>query len=292
MKISPGIRYMLLSTLFLAFMNLCVKQLSHIPPYEILFFRALISGVICLGMLWRLKVNPLGNNKKLLVMRGFAGIGSLLLYFTTLQHIPLASAVTIQYLAPIFTAMMAVFVLNEKMHWKQWAYFLVSFAGVVFMKGTDARVPMLYLLIGIGSALFTSAAFNVVRKLNQTEHPLVIILYFPLIAMPLMLPFTIYYWVQPQNWDWLVILLMGLFTQAGQVYLTKAIQAEELSKITYLNYLGIIYALGLGFIFFGEVFHLGSLFGMALVLCGVLLNLNYKRNLDRKKLFAARNPKL
>ncbi len=279
---------MLLSTLFLAFMNLCVKFLSHIPPYEILFFRALISGVICLGMLKRLGVSPWGNNKWLLVARGFAGIGSLLLYFTTLQHIPLASAVTIQYLAPIFTAMMAVFILNEKMHWKQWAYFLVSFAGVVFLKGTDERVPMLYLLIGIGSALFTSAAFNVVRKLNQTEHPLVIILYFPLIAMPLMLPFTIYNWVQPQHWDWLIILLMGLFTQAGQVYLTKAIQAEELSKITYLNYLGIIYALALGFVFFGEVFHLGSLLGMALVLCGVLLNLNYKRNLDRKQLIASR----
>jgi drug/metabolite transporter (DMT)-like permease len=288
MKLSPGIRYMLLSTIFLACMNLCVKQLAHIPPYEILLFRAIISGVLCLGVLWRLKINPLGNRRWLLVARGIAGVGSLLLYFTTLQHIPLASAVTIQYLAPIFTAMLAVFVLNEKMHWKQWAFFLVSFAGVVFIKGTDERVPLLYLLIGIGSALFTSAAFNVVRKLNQTEHPMVIILYFPLVALPLMLPLSLYNWVQPQHWDWLIILLMGLFTQAGQVYLTKAIQAEELSKITYLNYLGIIYALGLEFVFFGEVFHLGSLFGMALVLCGVLLNLNYKRNLERKKIFASK----
>jgi drug/metabolite transporter (DMT)-like permease len=278
MKISAGIRYMLLSTLFFAFMNMCVKYLAHIPAYEVIFFRALISGVMCLVVLLKEGVNPLGNNKKVLVLRGLAGVLALLSFFTTLQHIPLASAVTFQHLSPIFTAILAVLFLNERMHWKQWLYFALSFAGVFLIKGFDPRVSNFYLVLGVLSAVFSGLAYNAVRKLKDSDHPLVVVFYFPLICIPVVGPYTLFNWVMPVGWDWLVILLMGVFTQLGQTALTKAIQAEELSKITYLNYLGIIYALGLGFIFFGEVFTLAALCGMILVLSGVMLNIQYVRS--------------
>jgi drug/metabolite transporter (DMT)-like permease len=278
MKISAGIRYMLLSTLFFAFMNMCVKYLAHIPAYEVIFFRALISGVMCLVVLLKEGVNPLGNNKKVLVLRGLAGVLALLSFFTTLQHIPLASAVTFQHLSPIFTAILAVLFLNERMHWKQWLYFALSFAGVFLIKGFDPRVSNFYLVLGVLSAVFSGLAYNAVRKLKDSDHPLVVVFYFPLICIPVVGPYTLFNWVMPMGWDWLVILLMGVFTQLGQTALTKAIQAEELSKITYLNYLGIIYALGLGFIFFGEVFTLAALCGMILVLSGVMLNIQYVRS--------------
>ena len=59
--------------------------------------------------------------------------------------------------------------------------------------------------------------------------------------------------------------------------MTKSYQAEEISKVANLNYLSIIYALSLGFVFFGETFNLMTYGGMVLVLVGVVLNVWYKQ---------------
>ena len=95
-------------------------------------------------MLQKLGIPLLGNNKKVLLMRGIFGTTALLMFFYTLQNIPLASAVTLQYLSPIFTALFAAIFLKEKMQIRQWLYFGISFAGVALIKGFDERISDLY----------------------------------------------------------------------------------------------------------------------------------------------------
>jgi drug/metabolite transporter (DMT)-like permease len=288
---SSGIRYMVYSTLCYALLNVCVKFLPNIPSAELIFFRSLISGSICLFYLWRFNIPVFGKNKPVLVARGIFGVLALLLYFSTLQEIPLASAVTIQYLSPIFTTALATVFLNEKTTPKQWAFFMLSLMGVFLIKGWDERIPFEYLLIGIGGAVFSGLAYNAVRKLNTSEHALVIILYFPLVAIPVTGMYSIMHWVWPVGWqEWALVLAMGLFTQGGQVYMTKAIQQEELADITYINYLGVFYALGLGYFFFDETYGLWSFAGMTLVMLGVVLNLRFShKKRKRKKALEAQN---
>ncbi|MFW5760678.1 MAG: EamA family transporter, partial [Cyclobacteriaceae bacterium] len=112
MFFSKGIRYMLLATFVFSSMNVCVKLVPHLPPVEIVFFRSLISLVLSYSFLKSQKEFSWGNNKLNLIMRGIFGAIALILYFKTLQHIPLASAVTIQFLAPIFTAIMGIFLVK------------------------------------------------------------------------------------------------------------------------------------------------------------------------------------
>lgn len=264
---------MMTSTLLFAFLNLCVKFLPHIPAVELIFFRSLISFVICVSILVKQKVPLLGKNKKWLLIRGLAGIAALWSYFYTIQHIPLAGAVTFQYLSPIFTALLAGYLLNEKMSLREWLLFILALFGVFLIQGFDTRISPFFMLLGIFSAFASGVAYNAVRKLNTTEHPLVIILYFPLVALPVTGAVAATSWVMPKGVDWLYILAMGLFTQGGQYFMTKAIQRKPLSQLTYLNYLGIVYALVLGFIFFNETFHPATLLGMLLVCSGVFLNL-------------------
>ncbi|MGB3619251.1 MAG: DMT family transporter [Catalinimonas sp.] len=272
--LTPGVRYMLLSTVAFALMNVCIKLLAHLPSWELVFFRAVIS----LGLSWvflkRAGVPVWGKRRGLLVGRGLAGAFALLLYFQTLQEIPLATAVTLQYLSPVFTALLAVPLLGERMKLRQWGYFLLSFLGVFLIKGFDPRVPPLYLLMGVGAALLAGLAYNLVRKLRTTDHPLVVIFYFPLVTIPVVGPYTLLHWVPPSGrTDWLLIGAVGVCTQAGQFYLTKALQAEVFARVMPLNYLGVGYALVMGFVLFGERFHPLSLVGMGFVLLGVLLNL-------------------
>jgi drug/metabolite transporter (DMT)-like permease len=275
--VKKGVFYMLGSTLAFALMQICVKYLPHIPAHELILFRSIVSIVLSVAMLQKLGIPLLGNNKKVLMMRGIFGTTALLLFFYTLQNIPLASAVTLQYLSPIFTALFAAIFLKEKMQIKQWLYFGVSFAGVALIKGFDERISLTFMLIGICSAMFSGMAYTCIRQLKDTEHPVVVVLYFPLVAIPIMSVLSYLNWVTPHGTDWLYLLLMGLFTQIAQILMTKGIQSGVVNKMISLKYVGTIYALTIGYLIFGESYSIMSLLGIAMVIAGVALNLWEKR---------------
>jgi drug/metabolite transporter (DMT)-like permease len=276
--VKKGVFYMLGSTLAFALMQICVKYLPHIPAHELILFRSIVSIVLSVAMLQKLGIPLLGNNKKVLMMRGIFGTTALLLFFYTLQNIPLASAVTLQYLSPIFTALFAAIFLKEKMQIKQWLYFGVSFAGVALIKGFDERISLTFMLIGICSAMFSGMAYTCIRQLKDTEHPVVVVLYFPLVAIPIMSVLSYLNWVTPQGTDWLYLLLMGLFTQIAQILMTKGIQSGVANKMISLKYVGTIYALAIGYLLFGESYGIMSLLGIAMVIAGVVLNLWKKKS--------------
>lgn len=269
---------MLLSTLAFALLNVCVKLLPHLPLLEIVFFRSTFSLLLSYGALRQARVRPWGQpaSRWFLLSRGTTGALALVLYFYTLQTMPLASAVTIQYLAPIFTAILGIFIVKEHVQPWQWVFFLISFGGVLVVKGVDTRIAPLHLALGVASAVFSGLSYNSIRKLGGREHPLVIVFYSQLVVVPFSAAYCLLHWTTPPRWqDWGLLLLTGVFTQLSQVYKTRAYQVGPLASISSLDYLGVLYALGLGFVFFHETFGLPSYAGMALVLLGVALNAAY-----------------
>ena len=118
--LNDGIKYMLLSTVFFSLMNVCVKFLKHIPVYEIATFRSLGIVILSYSLIRYSGLSFKVNHKKYLFMRSFFGTIAMLMYFYTLQNTPLATAVTLQYLSPIFASIIAIFLLNEKPHFIQW----------------------------------------------------------------------------------------------------------------------------------------------------------------------------
>jgi len=268
---------MLIASLVFSIMNVCVKMVSHIPAIEVVFFRALISLIISYWILRKRKVSVWGNNKKVLILRGVVGSISLVMLFSTFQNMPLASAVLLHYLSPIFTAVLALLVLKEKIYKVQFFFFAVCFAGIFMIKGFDSRVETLYFLLGIGAAFLAACAYTSIRVLKDSEDPLVIVFYFPLVALPFAGILSIFYWEMPQGWDWLWLLSIGILTQIAQVFLTKAYQAEAAASVASINYIGIIYALLFGFFIFEELYPFQTFFGMLLVVIGVVLNVTFKK---------------
>ncbi|GAC1603117.1 MAG: DMT family transporter [Hymenobacter sp.] len=282
---------MLLSTLLFAGMNACVKQLRHLPAMEVIFFRSVFSVVVSYVTLRRLGVAPFGHNHRLLISRGSTGALALICYFLALQHLPLATAVMLQYLAPICTAVLGIWLVREPVrHW-QWVFFALSFGGMLLVQQDGAAAPgvaapsaasLVFLGIGALGALISGLTYTAIRKLRGREHPLVIVFYFPLISLPLAAVACLFHWQTPQGTDWLWLLVCGAFTQGAQVAMTRAYQLERLSRVAPLNYLGIFYALGLGYLFFAETFGLLAYGGMALVLLGVGLNAWYTSHVDAR----------
>lgn len=275
--LSEAARNMLLATVFFALMNVFVKRLEHIPAMEIVFFRCIVSLIACWFGLRNKNVDWLGTNRLLLTLRGTFGTLALFTFFLTIQNVPLASAVTLQYLSPIFTTVIAVFVLSEKIRPLHWLFYAISFVGVFFVKGFDTDFPVIYLFTGIVSAIFSGVAYNLVRSLKGREHPLVIVLHFQLVGVVVGFVFTIFQWQTPIGVDWIYLLATGILTQLGQVHLTKALQAEQIAKISILNYTGIIYALFFGWALFGEVYNRQTIIGIVLVVAGVVMSILYSR---------------
>lgn len=270
---------MLISTVLFSLMQLLVKKLDHIPFFEIIFFRAIISFFISGYSVYQLKLSPWGNNKKMLVLRGLFGTASLTSFFYALHHVPLGTAITIVNIKPFLILLIASFVLKESISPKQWVFFLISFIGIIIVKGFDTRIDALGLASVLGAAVFAAVAHTIVRYLRNTDHPVVIIFYFTVVTLPLILPFTIWYWVQPLGYDWLMLLVIGVVTHFGQLFLTKAYQSTEMNKVSNIYYLGILFAMVYGYFFFDETFTSEVLIGLLLVVVGVLLNINFKKKL-------------
>jgi len=156
-------------------------------------------------------------------------------------------------------------------------FFLISFAGVAMVKGFDARINIGYLALGLTSAVFAGMAYTFVRKLKDTDHPVVVVLYFPIVAIPVVGIWSLFNWVTPHSIEWLYLLLIGIFTQIGQVYLTKSLHAEATGKVIILKYMNVIYALIFGFFIIGERHSFWSLAGIFLVIAGIILNVTFKQ---------------
>jgi drug/metabolite transporter (DMT)-like permease len=127
-------------------------------------------------------------------------------------------------------------------------------------------------LAGLGGALGSGVAYTLVRKLVTTEHPSVIVLYFPLVCAPgtLVLGGADFIW--PNAAGWWVLLGVGCFTQLGQLALTKAMQRDAASRVTSLSYVQIIFAAVLGWLAFGEIPNQATLLGGGLILLGAIVS--------------------
>ena len=276
-------RSMFLSTLAFAIANILVKKVSHIPAMEVVFFRCTVASSFCFFGLYRDKGDWKGSNNLLLFLRGAFGTTALFFFFITLQNIPLASAMTIQYISPIFTSIIAIFVLNEGVRPLQWLFYAIAFGGVLLMERFDARVSLLFLAFGVISAFCSGVAYNLVRSLRGKEHPLTVVLHFQLVGVLAGFISLFFDWKTPTGWDWLYLFLVGVFSQIGQMFLTNALQKERVAGVAIINYTGLVYALLVGSLVFGEEQSAESLSGMLLVIFGVLLSIVYssrKRDLE------------
>lgn len=271
-----GVCYMFVATFLFAWMTVFVKMLDRIPAMEIVLFRSLIALVLCLYPLRRAGIPVLGTRRGLLVARGLAGAVSLGMNFWLVQQIPLATASTLTYLAPIFTMLIGIWFVGERVRPIQFLLFGLSFAGVVIVQGFDPRISPLHLGVGITTSLVMGIAYNCVRKLSGSEHALVIMLYFPLMTLPVAGLWSALNWVQPQGVEWLIILGVGLSAQMAQYCLTRSYQLAEIATVSIVNYSGIVFSILLGIVIFGEHFNLPTYAGMVLVLLGVVCNVLLK----------------
>lgn len=271
---------MIISSLAFACMNATVKYLTHISAYQIVFFRSIGSLFFTFGFLLKNKIPLLGNNRKLLTMRGLVGVTSMTLFFMSTKYLPIGTAVSLRYLGPIFAAVFAVFLLKEIIKPLQWLFFAMAFAGVLILKGFDTELNWFGLALVCTSAIFIGLVYIIISKIGKGDHPVVIVNYFLVISTIVGGVLSINNWVLPVGKEWFLLLSLGVFGYYGSVYMTKALQISATNQIAPFKYLEVIFTVLLGVLIFSEIYTFWSLLGIALIITGLVLNILYKKRLD------------
>lgn len=274
---------MVISTLSFACMNATVKHLEHISAYQIVFFRSVGSLFFTFTFLLKNKIPFLGNNKKLLVLRGLVGVTSMTLFFMSTKYLPIGTAVSLRYMGPIFAAIFAVFLLKETVKPLQWMFFAMAFSGVLILKGFDADLDWYGLILIFISAIFIGLVYIVISKIGKGDHPVVVVNYFLVISTIVGGVLSINKWIQPEGNEWFLLLGLGVFGYFGQVNMTKALQAASTTQVAPLKYLEVIFTVLFGVFIFSEVYTFWSLLGIALIITGLVLNILYKKRHDVMK---------
>lgn len=269
--------------------NELIDNLQKIPAHELVLARSIVSLAISYFLIVRRGLPLFGVNKKWLIIRGVTGTIALTIFFQSIQNLPISIAATIQYLAPVFTMVFAVIILGEKIFSKQWIFVFFAFVGVVlvtmneyFSSINGIPLDLFWVFMGIVSASLSGIAYVSIVKLKSTDSPISVVGYFPLIAAPVMIIWCFFDFVLPKGVEWLILLIIGVFTQIAQVSLTKALHFDDSTRIIPFQYLGAVYALLVGFFVLHEALNTIVVFGVILILLGVTLNSVYRKKAQGK----------
>ncbi len=277
--------YMLISALGFALMAACVKEVSGlgIPVLEIVAARAIISGLISYADIKRKNLSLWGHNKPLLIARGTVGAFALMFVYYAVTTLPLAEATVLQYLHPVFTAVLALFFLKEVIQRSTIACIIISLLGLCIIIQPNLQIdggvqyPWLSIGAGILGALGSAIAYIIIKKLTKTDDSSVIIFYFPLVALPISIIMLGSDFVVPSLTATGLLILIGIFTQVGQVGLTKALNSADASKATAYSYVQVLFSVFIGWAYFSEVPVFTTIIGGSFIMVGALVNVLWKR---------------
>ena len=271
--------YLVFASLFFSLMTVCVKKVdSRINIYELVFFRSLISLLITSLILKKKDINPWGNNRKLLFLRGILGTVALVCIFYAIRNMPLSISTVIQYTYPIFISIFAGIFINEKITKNTLLSLILGWLGILVilnqsqLANINVEIEKLSILIAFLGAISTALAYVTVKKLSATEDIFIIIKYFPLVSVITLFPIVLGNWVTPNLNDLVWIMGIGIFTQLGQTCLTIGLKKLPASEASSINYLQVFFGSIWGVLFFSELININFIFGSILVLLGTIIS--------------------
>ena len=275
---------MLASTALLAVVNVAVKKLEGIPTGEIIFARCLLSLGLTVWQLRRTGISVWGPPAARFDLwgRGIFGAGSLILGFMALRVLPLGGAVTLSYLAPVVTAVAAIWLVGEPLKSWQFGFYALAVAGVALAKGTEGLLSA-GVLLGVGSAVSSGLSSVFLRRVGDKIAPLVPVFYFNLVPLVIATGWLFFAFKWPQGAEWAWLALAGGFTHVALWCVTHAFRSHKANHLATLDYLGLIYGIALGYFLFGEKIKSQVYPGIALVLLGVGLNAWYAARQEKQK---------
>lgn len=283
-----GIWELVAAAALFSVMSLLVKKAGEeLPSQMIVAGRAVVTLVMSYAWIRARGLSPRGNAHGWLLIRGVFGFLGLMCFFYAVTHLPLAEATVLHFLNPIFTVVLAAAVLKERVGPVLLIGLLLGLGGtaLVLHPGAGFEAPKdldhVGVLAALGGALASAFAYVTVRHLRATDDPLVVVLWFSIVAVPAAIPFVIPVFEWPTARAWILLVAVGVVTQLGQVCITRGLAKVEAGSATTIGYLQIAFAALWGVLVFGEPLALSTLVGAGLVFAGTAIVALWPRGMNR-----------
>ena len=279
-----GFLYMFMSICAFSLMDIIVKWSVDYPIGQVLFFRGFFGIIFYLFVIPKNRLHNFYETKRagLHFLRCLSGLIALVAIFIALRKLPLATVVSISFAAPIFTTILSIFLLSEKVGIYRWLAVIVGFIGILIITEPGISELNIYYFFPIIFCLGLSYVAISIRQLSTTEPVWLISFYFSL-SITLLSFLTIPQgWVMP-SFDHLVILsFIGIFGGVANLWLSQSYKYSEVSLVTPLKYLSLVFAIIFGYFIWGEIPTLKTLFGALLVIISTLII--FRREIYKKKI--------
>ena len=278
-----GFLYMFLSICAFSIMDLIVKWSQHYPLGQVLFFRGFFGLLFYFCIIPRERFKDFYYTKRagLHFLRCIFGLIALLAIFIALRNLPLATVVSISFAAPIFTTIFSIFFLSEKVGLFRWLAVLVGFIGIIIITEPGFSSLNIYYVYPIIFCLGLSYVAIAIRQLSTTEPVWLISLNFSA-AITLVSIFTIPFgWIMPNIKDFILLSFIGIFGGVANLWLSQSYKFSEVSLVTPLKYLALVFAIIFGFFIWDEIPSFKTLLGALLVITSSVII--FRREIVLKK---------
>ena len=259
---------MFISICAFSVMDLIVKWSENYPVGEVLFFRGLFGMITIFFLIPREKYfNFYKTNRPMLhFKRCIAGLIAIVAIFIALRNLPLATVVSISFAAPIFTTIMSIFFLNEKVGLYRWLAVIVGFIGILIISQPGFTSFNIYYIYPIIFCLGLSYVAIAIKKLSSTEPVWLIGFYFSFSIMIISF-FTFHQgWIIPNLLDLFLLSMVGILGGLANLWLSQSYKFSEVSLVTPIKYLALVFAILFGYIFWEEIPTIKTLMGAFLVI--------------------------
>ena len=264
-------------------MDLIVKWSENYPIGEVLFFRGFCGMIPIFFLIPKERYfNFYKTNRPFLhFKRCVSGLVAIVAIFIALRNLPLATVVSITFAAPIFTTIMSIFFLSEKVGLYRWLAVLVGFIGILIISEPGFSSFNFYYIYPIIFCLGLSYVAIAIKQLSSTEPVWLIGLYFSFSIM-IMSFFTLSQgWIMPNLKDLFLLCMVGILGGLANLWLTQSYKFAEVSLVTPLKYLALLFAIFFGYIFWDETPTIKTLLGAALVIISSIII--FRREIYLKK---------
>ena len=266
-----GVIYMLLASASFATMSLFIKTLGPAVPLEQLVFLRCLLALPVLLIILRYKERPLlVKARGGILLRTLFGMSAMHCFFYALTHMPLADCIFIGRAQPLIIALFAPLVVGEQTPRAAWLAIGAGLLGVaIILKPGMAWQTAAW--IALAGAAFSAGAHLLVRRLNRTDYPLVIVFNFTLLtglltsflALPVFIPLSM--------GQWLLITGVALFSTLGQLLMTTAYRKDKAPAVAAASYSSVLLSVLFGYLFWNEIPHPTAWLGGSLIILGGLL---------------------
>lgn len=267
--------WMLFAAFSFSLMGVGVKLASEFyTTGEIVFYRSVIGVAIMWALMASQGVSVRTPHMLTHIKRSVFGVTALLLWFTSITLLPLATAMTLNYMSPVWIALIlgasaALAGTAGNADKKLIIAILMSFAGVLFLlQPSVGKDQLTGGLIGLISGMFTALAYVEVRQLGQLGEPEHrIVFYFSAVGLVVGLVWMLYSGPSAHTWHGAGLLVaIGILATLGQTAMTRAYKRGNTLLTANLQYAGIVFSSIWGMLIWSDRLNWLSWLGMGLII--------------------------